>query len=99
MVIAASIAAAAPPTIVTHGKGAAIACVSCHGVEGAGNAQAGFPVLAQLPPAYFAKQIADFKAGKEKALMSIVGMVMKASAGKANPAQVNEIVRRKIDAL
>jgi len=43
--------------------------------------------------------IADFKAGKEKALMSIVGMVMKASAGKANPAQVNEIVRRKIDAL
>ena len=44
-------------------------------------------------------QIADFKSGKEKALMSIVGMVMKASAGKANPAQVNEIVRRKIDAL
>jgi Asp-tRNA(Asn)/Glu-tRNA(Gln) amidotransferase B subunit len=28
--------------------------------------------------------------------MSIVGMVMKASAGKANPAQVNEIVKRKI---
>ncbi|HPT57480.1 MAG TPA: Asp-tRNA(Asn)/Glu-tRNA(Gln) amidotransferase subunit GatB, partial [Casimicrobium sp.] len=32
-----------------------------------------------------AAQIADFKSGKEKALMSIVGMVMKASAGKANP--------------
>ncbi len=43
-----------------------------------------------------AAQIADYKAGKEKALMSIVGMVMKASAGKANPAQVNEIVKRKI---
>jgi aspartyl-tRNA(Asn)/glutamyl-tRNA(Gln) amidotransferase subunit B len=41
-------------------------------------------------------QIADYKSGKEKALMSIVGMVMKASAGKANPAQVNEIVKRKI---
>ena len=46
-----------------------------------------------------AAQIADFKAGKEKALMSIVGMVMKASAGKANPAQVNEIVKRKIVAI
>ena len=46
-----------------------------------------------------AAQIADFKSGKEKALMSIVGMVMKASAGQANPAQVNDIVRRKIAAL
>ncbi len=43
-----------------------------------------------------AAQIADFKAGTEKALMSIVGMVMKASQGKANPAQVNEIVRKKL---
>lgn len=63
MVMAASVAAAAPPSIVTQGKGGAIACASCHGVDGAGNAQAGFPALAQLPPAYFAKQIADFKAG------------------------------------
>ncbi len=43
-----------------------------------------------------AAQIADFKSGKEKALMSIVGMVMKASSGKANPAQVNEIVRKRL---
>lgn len=43
-----------------------------------------------------AAQITDYKAGKEKALMSIVGMVMKASQGKANPAQVNDIVRRKL---
>ena len=43
-----------------------------------------------------AAQIADYKSGKEKALMSIVGMVMKASQGKANPAQVNEIVRKKL---
>jgi len=43
-----------------------------------------------------AAQIADYKSGKEKALMSIVGMVMKASQGKANPAQVNEIVKRKL---
>jgi cytochrome c553 len=63
VVMAASAAVAAPPSIVTQGNGAALACASCHGVDGAGNPQAGFPVLAQLPPAYFAKQIADFKAG------------------------------------
>ena len=43
-----------------------------------------------------AKQVADYKAGKEKALQSLVGQVMKASKGKANPAQVNEILRRKL---
>jgi Asp-tRNA(Asn)/Glu-tRNA(Gln) amidotransferase B subunit len=43
-----------------------------------------------------AKQVADYRAGKEKALQSLVGQVMKASRGKANPAQVNEILRRKL---
>jgi len=43
-----------------------------------------------------AKQVADYRAGKEKALQSLVGQVMKASKGKANPAQVNEILRRKL---
>jgi aspartyl-tRNA(Asn)/glutamyl-tRNA(Gln) amidotransferase subunit B len=43
-----------------------------------------------------AKQVADYKAGKEKAFNSLVGQVMKATNGKANPAQVNEILRRKL---
>ena len=43
-----------------------------------------------------AKQVQDYRAGKEKALQSLVGQVMKASKGKANPAQVNEILRRKL---
>lgn len=43
-----------------------------------------------------AKQVADYKAGKEKAFNSLVGQVMKATKGKANPAQVNEILRRKL---
>jgi aspartyl-tRNA(Asn)/glutamyl-tRNA(Gln) amidotransferase subunit B len=43
-----------------------------------------------------AKQVADYRAGKEKALQSLVGQVMKASRGKADPAQVNEILRRKL---
>ena len=42
------------------------------------------------------KQVADYRAGKEKAFNSLVGQVMKATQGKANPAQVNEILRRKL---
>ena len=43
-----------------------------------------------------AKQAEDYRAGKEKALNSLVGQVMKRTQGKANPAQVNEILRRKL---
>jgi aspartyl-tRNA(Asn)/glutamyl-tRNA(Gln) amidotransferase subunit B len=42
------------------------------------------------------KQVADYRAGREKAFNSLVGQVMKASQGKANPAQVNDILRRKL---
>jgi len=43
-----------------------------------------------------AKQAEDYRAGKEKAFNSLVGQVMKATQGKANPAQVNEILKRKL---
>jgi aspartyl-tRNA(Asn)/glutamyl-tRNA(Gln) amidotransferase subunit B len=43
-----------------------------------------------------ARQVADYRAGKEKAFNSLVGQVMKASAGKANPAQVNAILKRRL---
>jgi aspartyl-tRNA(Asn)/glutamyl-tRNA(Gln) amidotransferase subunit B len=43
-----------------------------------------------------AKQVEDYRAGKEKAFNSLVGQVMKRTQGKANPAQVNEILRRKL---
>jgi aspartyl-tRNA(Asn)/glutamyl-tRNA(Gln) amidotransferase subunit B len=43
-----------------------------------------------------AKQVADYRAGKEKAFNSLVGQVMKRTGGKANPAQVNEILRQKL---
>ncbi len=42
------------------------------------------------------KQVEDYRAGKEKAFNSLVGQAMKATKGKANPAQVNEILRRKL---
>ncbi|HET7200540.1 MAG TPA: Asp-tRNA(Asn)/Glu-tRNA(Gln) amidotransferase GatCAB subunit B, partial [Burkholderiales bacterium] len=43
-----------------------------------------------------AKQVEDYRAGREKAFNSLVGQVMKATRGKANPARVNEILRRKL---
>lgn len=42
------------------------------------------------------KAVEEFRAGKEKALNALAGQVMKASRGKANPAQVQEILRRKL---
>jgi len=42
--------------------------------------------------------VAEFRAGKEKAFNSLVGQAMKATRGKANPAQVNAILRRKLGA-
>jgi aspartyl-tRNA(Asn)/glutamyl-tRNA(Gln) amidotransferase subunit B len=42
------------------------------------------------------RQVEDFRAGKEKAFNSLVGQVMKATRGKANPAQVNETLRKKL---
>ncbi|WP_296871419.1 Asp-tRNA(Asn)/Glu-tRNA(Gln) amidotransferase subunit GatB [Tibeticola sp.] len=43
-----------------------------------------------------ADNVAQFKAGKDKAFNALVGQVMKASAGKANPQQVGDILRRKL---
>jgi aspartyl-tRNA(Asn)/glutamyl-tRNA(Gln) amidotransferase subunit B len=43
-----------------------------------------------------AQQVADYKAGKEKAFNSLVGQVMKATKGKANPQQVNDLLKRKL---
>ena len=40
--------------------------------------------------------VAQFKAGKDKAFNALVGQAMKASKGKANPAQVNELLRKKL---
>jgi aspartyl-tRNA(Asn)/glutamyl-tRNA(Gln) amidotransferase subunit B len=43
-----------------------------------------------------ADNVAQFKAGKDKAFNALVGQVMKASQGKANPAQVNELLKKKL---
>jgi aspartyl-tRNA(Asn)/glutamyl-tRNA(Gln) amidotransferase subunit B len=41
-------------------------------------------------------QLADYRAGKDKLFGFFVGQVMKATAGKANPARLNELLKRKL---
>jgi len=41
-------------------------------------------------------QVAEYKAGKDKLIGFFVGQVMKETGGKANPGQVNEILKRKL---
>ncbi|VVD76749.1 Asp-tRNA(Asn)/Glu-tRNA(Gln) amidotransferase subunit GatB [Pandoraea anhela] len=45
-----------------------------------------------------AKSVEEFRAGKEKAFNALVGQAMKATKGKANPAQVNELLKKKLGA-
>ena len=45
-----------------------------------------------------AKLVEDFRAGKEKAFNALIGQAMKATKGKANPAQVTELLKQKLAA-
>jgi len=45
-----------------------------------------------------AKQIEQYRGGQEKVFGYFVGQVMKATRGKANPQQVNELLKKKLDA-
>ena len=42
------------------------------------------------------KSVEEFRAGKEKAFNALVGQAMKATKGKANPAQLNALLRAKL---
>ena len=41
-------------------------------------------------------QVAEYRNGKDKMLGFFVGLVMKSSKGKANPAQLNEVFKLKL---
>jgi aspartyl-tRNA(Asn)/glutamyl-tRNA(Gln) amidotransferase subunit B len=43
-----------------------------------------------------AKNVAEFRSGNAKALNALVGQIMKGSQGKANPQQVNDLLRQKL---
>jgi aspartyl-tRNA(Asn)/glutamyl-tRNA(Gln) amidotransferase subunit B len=42
------------------------------------------------------KNVAEYRAGNSKALNALVGQIMKGSQGKANPQQVNDLLRQKL---
>jgi aspartyl-tRNA(Asn)/glutamyl-tRNA(Gln) amidotransferase subunit B len=42
------------------------------------------------------KSVEEYRAGKEKAFNALIGQAMKATRGKANPQQVNELLKRKL---
>ena len=44
------------------------------------------------------KSVEEFRAGKDKAFNALVGQVMKATKGKADPQQVNDLLRKKLEA-
>jgi aspartyl-tRNA(Asn)/glutamyl-tRNA(Gln) amidotransferase subunit B len=44
------------------------------------------------------KSVEEFRAGKEKAFNALIGQAMKATKGKANPAQLTELLKKKLDA-
>ncbi|TMH07925.1 MAG: Asp-tRNA(Asn)/Glu-tRNA(Gln) amidotransferase subunit GatB [Betaproteobacteria bacterium] len=46
-----------------------------------------------------AKSVDEYRAGKDKAFNALVGQAMKATKGKANPAQVNELLKKKLGSL
>ncbi|AMO97598.1 aspartyl/glutamyl-tRNA(Asn/Gln) amidotransferase, B subunit [Collimonas fungivorans] len=45
-----------------------------------------------------AKSVEEFRAGKEKAFNALIGQAMKATKGKANPAQLTELLKQKLTA-
>ena len=38
----------------------------------------------------------EYRSGKDKAFNALVGQIMKASKGKANPSQVNDLLKKKL---
>jgi aspartyl-tRNA(Asn)/glutamyl-tRNA(Gln) amidotransferase subunit B len=77
------------------GEGAADAIIEKRGLRQISDAAAIDRLIEEVLAAN-PKQVEDYRAGKEKAFNSLVGQVMKASRGKANPQQVNEVLRRKL---
>jgi aspartyl-tRNA(Asn)/glutamyl-tRNA(Gln) amidotransferase subunit B len=80
------------------GEGDADAVIERRGLRQISDSSALEAVVAEVLAAN-PKQVEDYRAGKEKAFNSLVGQVMKATRGKANPAQVNELLRKKLAAL
>jgi len=79
------------------GEGEADAVIGKRGLEQITDAGA-IERLVDVVLAANPKSVEEFRAGKARAFNALVGQVMKASKGKANPAAVNELLKRKLGA-
>jgi aspartyl-tRNA(Asn)/glutamyl-tRNA(Gln) amidotransferase subunit B len=77
------------------GEGTADAIIEKRGLRQITDAGALEQVIDQVIAAN-PSQLADYRAGKDKLFGFFVGQVMRATGGKANPAQVNELLRKKL---
>jgi aspartyl-tRNA(Asn)/glutamyl-tRNA(Gln) amidotransferase subunit B len=77
------------------GEGDADAIIAKRGLRQISDAGAVESLVDQVIAAN-AKLVEDYRAGKEKAFNALVGQVMKASQGKANPAQANAMLKAKL---
>ena len=69
--------------------------IEARGLKQVSDASAIEPIIDQVLAAN-PKSVEEFRAGKEKAFNALVGQVMKAAKGKANPQQVNDLLRSKL---
>jgi aspartyl-tRNA(Asn)/glutamyl-tRNA(Gln) amidotransferase subunit B len=79
------------------GEGEADAIIEARGLKQVSDSGALSAIIDEVMAAN-AKSVEEFRSGKEKAFNALVGQVMKASKGKANPAQVNELLKKKLGA-
>ncbi|MFO1198557.1 MAG: Asp-tRNA(Asn)/Glu-tRNA(Gln) amidotransferase subunit GatB [Burkholderiaceae bacterium] len=77
------------------GDDAADRIIDARGLKQISDAGAIDPIIDEVLAAN-PKSVEEFRAGKDKAFNALVGQVMKATKGKANPQQVNEALRRKL---
>jgi aspartyl-tRNA(Asn)/glutamyl-tRNA(Gln) amidotransferase subunit B len=78
------------------GAGSADAVIESKGLKQISDSSAIEGIIDQVL-ADSAKQIEQYRAGQTRLLGYFVGQVMKATQGKANPGQVNELLRKKLD--
>jgi aspartyl-tRNA(Asn)/glutamyl-tRNA(Gln) amidotransferase subunit B len=78
-----------------RGNGDADAIIAAQGLKQIADAGALEALVDELIAKYPA-QVAEYRSGKEKAFNFFVGQAMKATRGQANPARLNEILKRKL---
>ena len=79
----------------SEGRSDVDAVIEARGLKQMNDAGALEAIVAEVIAAN-AKSVDEYRAGKDKAFNALVGQVMKASKGKANPAQASELLKKKL---